>query len=302
MSKRIEVFGRKIGVVACCLAVFGSSANCAPGAEAAVEATVEGALERGGEAVPLPYGYAVDKAPWHAVEQSWSLQFTAEPLEEAQIGSNTHELPFVEIMLSGPRALPLEGRHAMGSELSVAQNVKLSSDGYLKAGGARPEVEISEAGNGKIAGRVWLEAPVGEGEDAYRYDVSFSLPTTRQKRPGLSVPKPLPEGGGEPGEAYRDLLSALASGHQERVLSALPEAMRSELQSEVDGLDSDQFRELIELYVLSGDPAEAEVLGGVSDGDVALLELRDPADGDRRGLARMTRSGGGWALDDSSWN
>ncbi|MCC7096358.1 MAG: nuclear transport factor 2 family protein [Thermomonas sp.] len=143
---------------------------------------------------------------------------------------------------------------------------------------------------GRVKGR-WVKA---EPEDFFGEDIAYDL----QFDTVLTAPagQPLPEGGGAPGQAYRQWTAAVARGD----VAALRDLVGDE--DSRARLDYDEANRLAALKEFrDGTPVQPRVLRGRVEGDAATLWV-EGTDRDgfvRRGRVRMQRIEGSWRYMDA---
>lgn len=139
----------------------------------------------------------------------------------------------------------------------------------------------------RIAGRLAMDADEDFFDESYRFELSFDTAIT--PAPGIA----LPEGGGEPGQAYQAYLSVLASGDFER-LRALPGEDGADRFPEGDPTSAKQALKSLR----DEQPVTAAISRGRLNGDEAVLWVQgtDRDDIGRIGRVRMKRAGTGWSF------
>lgn len=137
----------------------------------------------------------------------------------------------------------------------------------------------------------------------YAYDgveVEFDLAILdpQVERPGTA----LPEGGGEPGQAFKAMLAAIAARDVEALLAMQPEAEAAEIREAIAAGETDEMLDMMQK--MSPSPESLSLPGGRVDGDRAKVEFsgRDSF-GATRGFVDLTRDEGRWRVRhiQSSW-
>ena len=94
--------------------------------------------------------------------------------------------------------------------------------------------------------------------------------------------KPLPSGGGDPGAAFNAFLKAVHGNQGDAAKKLLAQDLQKNAGNMKDFLP--MFQELI--------PKDTKVLGGISDGNNAELDITSKANG--KGMVKMVREKDGW--------
>jgi len=125
-----------------------------------------------------------------------------------------------------------------------------------------------------------------------KIDVRFDLPITREaKRPGSSLPR----GGGEPGKAVLAHFAAMRSGDFEKLKAVSSPDKRQEMESAK--MEESDKKAMLE-FLKSAAPTDVKILGGMIDGDTALVDYRGKRDGQSvKGTAEVKRVGGKWYVE-----
>lgn len=152
----------------------------------------------------------------------------------------------------------------------------------------------SADGKGPVAGK-WS---FSDDDDAFSCDVAFSVPRLGDPKDAPPPPgKPLPAGGGEPGQAYLALNQALRTGDLDALAAMLPPDQAAEMQAQRDAPDFAAQLALMKTMA----PTDIVITGGRIDGDQALVEFTAVEFGTPRvGTAQMRRVGGKWTLEKES--
>jgi hypothetical protein len=165
---------------------------------------------------------------------------------------------------------------------------------------ARPEggLEPVALGKQRVEGRLSSGGPRREFDDQFEFQGAFNAavrPRARASRLDPKTAERLPPGGGEPGKTYVAMVQAIHKGDLDAVQKTLaggqpvtPEMAR-------------QMKEMLPM-LQAMTPKDVEVLGGLSGGDKAVLDVEAVAMGAKqKGTVEMTRSGGAWRQVKESW-
>jgi hypothetical protein len=141
-----------------------------------------------------------------------------------------------------------------------------------------------------VAGRWVLDTPEDFFEETYQFDLSFDVAITGA--PGAD----LPAGGGEPGEAYRAYLTALAQADFDALRKLAGEAGAYRFPED----DPTSAKETLK-SLRDEQPLAVEISRGRVDGDRAVLWVRgaDRDDITRAGRVLMQRSQGQWRFEEA---
>jgi hypothetical protein len=184
-------------------------------------------------------------------------------------------------------------RHG-GMESASSITLKIGADGPVgcidfatqSGGGSSCNGAISEGfkleRNSKdaVAGRLAYE----DGED--RVDVRFDVPVTATIERGGQK---LPAGGGEPGKAVVENFAAIHAGDYERSKSLSHPEQRKMMEANEE--ESKQMFELMKAVT----PTDVKILGGLVDGDTAVLDFEGKSDGQSvKGTIDVERYEGKW--------
>lgn len=170
-----------------------------------------------------------------------------------------------------------------GSECGLFYERKQPDDSFNTSGYGTFALDASDARH--VAGSWVLKEPESFFDQTYDFDLRFDVAATPM--PG----QPLPAGGGEPGDAYRAWIAALAKGDA----AALRTLVDADHAYRFPDDDASQVKEAIK-DLRDGTPVQAEITRGLVDGDRAVLwvEGTDRDDIPRSGRVLMLREGGAW--------
>lgn len=107
--------------------------------------------------------------------------------------------------------------------------------------------------------------------------------------------KPLPADGGDPGKVYMQYFKALETGD----LAALKKVMTAE---EAKTIDMPEFKEMFPM-MKSMHAKEIKIVGGMSDGKVAILEAtgKEPSGKKSKGTLTLVMENKEWKVKDDAW-
>lgn len=242
-----------------------------PGLVLATEdATVSGNLVANGETVELPFVYvwAEDEGFFDPADPTWTVLFVEHPLEARDLGRAVWDSAWIEIGITETDAF------SDRKEVQVyAQSIKLSADapGNL-SGGEYPAIELKGLGSDRVSGRIWHAEEQQIFDDSFRYDITFSAPLSD---PNAPIGELLPADGGEPGKAYLAWVEAVHAGEIEGLKSIVP----AEMAAQLDAVSPEEAREEI-AFMQAFTPTDVTILGGSSDGDIALLQIEGTMEGE----------------------
>lgn len=159
------------------------------------------------------------------------------------------------------------------------------------------EATFSQNTPDRVAGRIRTTKPATTmSGDTYELDVTFD---TVVSRPPAS--QKLTAGGGEPGKALQDLITAIKANNW-KVLRTRVKAEK--LQSLVDpnASDEENFKSVIDSISMMLPKGKTKVIGGEQMADTAVLELQgEMSEGiEALYLVRMVKEATGWCFDRSS--
>jgi hypothetical protein len=255
-----------VACLALCIAVTpGPSVSEAE--EASTEASVEGVLVANGETVELPYVYiyAKEEGFYDEADPTWELIFVEHPIEERKVDEHIWDAAYISL------GVTLTAEFGDAPELQVySQDIRFSADAAGNvSGGDYPQIELTEAGPERFAGRVYHTEPQEIFDDVFQYDFTFSAPLSD---PNAPIGDPLPAGGGEPGAAYLAWVEAIHAGDIERLKTLVP-------AEQAEALDAEGIEEELE-FMKEMTPTNVEILGGSSDGENAILQVAGTMDGE----------------------
>lgn len=258
---------------------------------AAEPAEVSGVLTANGVPVELPYVYvwAEKEGFYDPADPSWRILFVEREIAQRELGGSIWDAAWVEIRVTETSEFGDQ------PELHVySQSVKLSADsGGNLSGGTYPQIALQGLGTERISGRVYHTETQEFFDETYSYDLTFSAALSD---PDAPIGDLLPAGGGDPGRAYLKWVEAIHSG----ALDALRSIVPPEMAEQLDSLSAEEAQEQIAFMQLMT-PTGVEVLGGSTDGEVALLEIEGMIEGEKvTGEITMTRMGEFWMPTASS--
>jgi len=251
--------------------------------------SVSGTLVANGKTIELPYVYAwaLDEGFYEETDPAWTVLFVEHAIEERELDELIWDAAYVELRITE------SAEFGDGPELQVySQNLKLSADsGGNISGGTYPTIELTSTGPELFAGRVFLPEAQEFFGDTFQYDFTFSA---RLSNPNAPIGEPLAKGGGEPGKAYLAWVEALHSGDIERLKTLVPVEMGAQLEGE-DALEMIGF-------MAAMTPTDLKVLGGSTDGQMAILEVEGMMDGEPvKGEVTLEKMGDFWMATKSAW-
>jgi hypothetical protein len=258
---------------------------------AADSATVSGVLTANGETVELPHVYVWPEKEgfYDASDPTWNILFVSRELGAREIGEHIWDAAWVHIGITETA----EFTDTPTVQVYI-QSIKLSPDaGGNISGGTYPEIEVEAIDTERISGRVWHTETQESFDDTYSYDFTFSAPLSD---PDAPIGDPLPAGGGEPGRAYLKWIEVVHSGDLDALRSIVP----PEMVEQLDSASAEEAQEQIG-FMQEMTPADVRILGGSTDGEIALLEIEGMMDGEKvTGEIEMTRMGEFWMPTRSS--
>ncbi len=263
----------------------------APWSAWAQESTVDGSFTANGEAIELPYVYvyAKEEGFYDESDPAWEIIFASQEIEESEVDEFFHDFPYVKISIT------LTDEFGEGERLEVySQNIKLSADGGNLSGGTYPEMEWESSGPELFAGRIYHSETQEFFDDTYHYDFTFSAGLSDANAASAPVGDPLPEGGGEPGQAYLAWNEAIRAMDVERLKTLVPPEMAEMLAAPEAKEDLEFMREMA--------PETLTITGGSSDGTTAILQVigvfgGEPAEGE----IELLKQDGFWMPVRESW-
>ncbi len=263
--------------------------TAAAGAEETA-ASVKGALVVNGTTVELPYAYAYAQKTgfYDETDPTWTLLFVGHPIDERSLDDHIWDAAYVRI------GITRTAEFGDQPELQVfSQDIRFSADAAGNvSGGTYPQLELAVVGPESLKGRVYHTEPVEFFDDTFQYDFSFSVPISDPFGP---IGELLPENGGEPGAAYLALVDAIHAGDLERLRTLMPPE-RAEM------LAGDDARENVEFLQMMT-PTGVEVVGGSSDGETAIVQVKGEMDGETvTGEITLVQLDGRWVATGAAWN
>lgn len=181
-------------------------------------------------------------------------------------------------------AFVFPGLSVLATGAAVADEPAASVDGYFVANGQKVEPPF-----------VYVYAEKhGFYDNTFQYDFTFGNPLSD---PFAPIGDGLPAGGGEPGAAFVGFCDAVHAGDKARLKTLMP----AEQVEMLAGEDEDQIKEDLE-FMKMVTPTDIEVLGGSSDGETAILNVKGTTDGQQvTGEITMAFTDGRWVTTDAAW-
>ena len=261
--------------------------------DVSADATVKGSLIANGKTVELPYVYVWKKEEgfYKADDPTWNIIFVERSLQPRELGSHVSNSAWVHIGITETKEFTEQGKLEV-----YTQSIKFSATAAGNvSGGNYPEIEIKGLGTGLVSGRVWHPKQQKVFDDSFQFDFAFSAPISDPNAPTI-VGKPLPEGGGEPGQAYLKWTETVHTGDIELVKSLMPAEMADQLGS----LSSEEAAKEIEFMQMMT-PKDNIIVGGSSDGETAILQTEGVVDGKKISVEiTMTKMGNLWVTTNAS--
>ena len=284
--KRIHVY---YAVLTMCITFM---ATAIPSAVSA-EATVKGSLIANGKKVELPYVYVWKKEEgfYKKDDPTWNIIFAERSLQPRELGSHVPNSAWVHIGITQTKEFEEQGKLEV-----YTQSIKFSATAAGNvSGGNYPKIEIKGLETGLVTGRVWHPEQQKVFDDSFQFDFAFSAPISDPNAPTI-IGKPLPPGGGEPGQAYLKWTESVHTGDIELVKSLMPAEMADQLGS----LSSEEARKEIEFMQMMT-PKDNIIVGGSSDGETAILQTEGVVDGQKVSVEiTMTKMGPLWVTTNAS--
>ena len=257
------------------------------------EATVKGSLIANGKTVELPYVYVWKKEEgfYKKDDPTWNIIFVERSLQPRELGSHVPNSAWVHIGITKTKEFTEQGKLEV-----YTQSIKFSATAAGNvSGGNYPEIEIKGLDTGLVSGRVWHPKEQKVFDDSFQFDLAFSAPLSDPNAPTI-IGKPLPPGGGEPGQAYLKWTETVHTGDIELVKSLMPAEMADQLGS----LSSEEARNEVEFMQMMT-PKDNVILGGSSDGETAILQTEGVVDGQKVSVEiTMTKMGNLWVTTNAS--
>lgn len=263
----------------------------------AEEPSVSGRLIANGEEIELPYVYVYEvDGHYDESDPAWEIVFAAQEIAERDVDEFFLDFAYVKVKLTRPSDPEIV--ESVGEIDVFSQNLKLSKLDSNLSGGQYPELELTEAGPERFAGRIYLEEPYEFFDDTFQYDFTFSAALSD---PNAPIGDPLPAGGGAPGKAYVEWVETIHSGDLERIEKLLPAEMKAMLEQEIEGKSPEEIAETLELLTLFT-PPRVDVVGGSTDGEMAILEVTGVRDGETtKGEITMSLIDRRWVVAGEKW-
>jgi hypothetical protein len=254
-------------------------------------AEVSGALLANGAQIELRYVYvwAEKEGFYDPADPSWRILFVEREMGQRELGDPIWDAAWVEI------AVTETSEFGEQPELHVyLQSIKLSADsGGNISGGTYPQIELQGLGSERISGRIYHTEAQEFFDDTYSYDFTFSASLSDLDAP---IGDPLPADGGDPGRAYLQWVEAVHSGDLDTLRSVVP----PEMEEQLDSISAEEMQEQFE-FLQAFTPTDVQILGGSTDGEIAILEIEGMMEGDKvTGEITMTLMGEYWVPTESS--
>jgi hypothetical protein len=255
-------------------------------------ASVAGYFVANGEKVELPfvYVYAEKHGFYDEADPTWSLLFVEHAIEERELDDTVWGAAYIRLGITETSEFDDEPTLQVYS-----QDIRFSGEqaGNI-SGGTYPELEITTTGPDRFTGRVHHPEAQEFFDDTLQFDFTFDIPLSD---PFAPIGGALPAGGGEPGAAFAAWCDAVHAGDMARLKTLMP----AEQVAMLDGEDEEQIREDLEFMKMMT-PTEIEVLGGSSDGETAILEVKGSMDGEEvMGEVTMAFTDGRWVTSEAAW-
>jgi hypothetical protein len=255
-------------------------------------ASVDGSFVANGAKVELPYVYvyAEKEGFYDEADPTWSLLFVEQPVDERELDDSVWGAAYIRLGITETSEFDDEPTLQVYS-----QDIRFSGEqaGNV-SGGTYPELEITKTGPDRFSGRVYHPEVQEFFDDTFQFDFTFDIPLSD---PFAPIGEALPAGGGEPGAAFAAWCDAVHAGDIDRIKALMPAEQLAMIESE----DEAQIREDLEFMKMMT-PTEIEVLGGSSDGETAILDVKGTMDGQAvRGEITMVLTDGRWVTTDSAW-
>lgn len=266
-----------------CLGVLPTLATAQP--------IVNGTLTANGITFEFPYVYVWPEKEgfYDKSDPTWNIIFVERELKPREIDAHPWETAWVHIGITESKEFSDQ------PELQVyTQSIKFSADAPGNvSGGTYPQLEIEGFDSGTVTGRLWHAEPQTVFDDTYQFDISFSAPITD---PNAPIGDLLPEGGGEPGQAYLKWVETIHSGDIEALKSIVP----AEMAAQFDQGTVEEAREEVEFMKLMT-PTDVSIVSGSTDGETAILNIEGTMEGEKVPVeVTMTRMGEFWIPTNSS--
>lgn len=257
---------------------------------AADPAEMSGVFIANGEKVDLPYVYVwAEKEGFHEpTDPAWKILFVDREVAERALGEPVWDAASVEIGIT--EMTDFDGKRKLEVYLQ-AISLSADSNGVL-SGGTYPQFELQGLGTERISGRIYHTGTQEFFDKSYSYDFTFSASLSD---PDAPFGDPLPAGGGDPGRAYLKWVETVHSGSLDALKSIIPPEMAEQFES-ISAADArEQFAFMREVT-----PTDVQILGGSTDGEVAILEIEGTIGGERvTAEITMSRMGEIWMPTES---
>jgi len=255
-------------------------------------ASVSGSFVANGEKVELPYVYvyAEKQGFYDEADRTWSVLFVEHPIEERELDDHVWDAAYIRLGITETSEFDDEPTLQVYS-----QDIRFSTEqtGNI-SGGTYPELEITKTGPERFSGRVHHPEVQEFFDDTFQFDFTFDIPLSDPFGP---IGDALPAGGGEPGAAFVAWCDAVHAGDMARLKALMSPEQAAMLESE----NEEQIKEDLEFMKMMT-PTEVEFLGGSSDGETAILDVKGAMDGQAvRGEITMEFTDGRWVTTDAAW-
>lgn len=252
---------------------------------------VNGSLIANGNTVEFPYVYVWPEKEgfYDKSDPTWNIIFVEHELKPREIDAHPWDTAWVHIGVTESKEF------SDTPELRVyTQSIKFSADASGNvSGGTYPQLELEGFDSGIVTGRLWHAEPQTVFDDTYQFDISFSVPISD---PNAAIGDLLPEGGGEPGQAYLKWVETIHTGD----IEALKRIVPAEMAAQFDQVTAEEAREEVEFMKLMT-PTEVSIVSVSSDGETAILNIEGIMEGKKIPVeVTMTRMGGFWIPTNSS--
>ena len=245
-----------------CLALIPPPATAQP--------IANGTLSANGKTVELPYVYVWPEKEgfFDKNDPTWNIIFVERELKPREIDAHPWDTAWVHIGITESKEFSDQ------PELQVyTQSIKFSADSAGNvSGGTYPQFEIEGLDSGTVTGRFWHPEQQTVFDDIFQFDISFSIPISD---PNAPIGDLLPEGGGEPGQAYLKWVETIHTGD----IEALKRIVPAEMAAQFDQVSAEEAREEVEFMKLMT-PTDVKILSGSSDGETAILKTEGTMEGE----------------------
>ena len=245
---------------------------------------IDGTMTVDGQSIPLTHAviYAEDEGFYQPDDPTWTLVLT-----ESEISARDADDMFIDPSLR----IGITWTAEFGDEPKLEVLSQTLRVGDLSAsGGTYPSLEITSRDDGAWVGRVAHTEEQEFFDHTYQYDLRFHAPMVD---PNALVGDPLPDGGGEPGEAYLRWTEAIHSGD----LDALRKLVPADMAAMLDEPDAAESLEMMAMMT----PQNVRILEGVLNGDEAMLLIEGTIEDEPvTGEITLMRQGDFWLPTGSS--